>query len=89
VYVPKTRLTYLENAYKILDDDPVIIVEFILPQFETLVGSNLVNCNPVCKHEPQHVISGVSVHHNIMRDEPFLEMQLTTDAVPSRESNHR
>jgi hypothetical protein len=32
VYVYGTRQTYLEDAYKIIDNDPVIVVEFILSQ---------------------------------------------------------
>ena len=44
------RLTYLKNTYKILDDNPVIIAEFIPSQLQTL-NSNLVNHYPVCKHK--------------------------------------
>jgi hypothetical protein len=31
-YVYGTRQTYLEDAYKIIDNNPVIVVEFILSQ---------------------------------------------------------
>jgi len=81
------RLTDLENTCKILNDNPVIIVEFVPSQLQTLVSSNLVNHYPVCKHKIQHVISGVPAHHNIMGDELFLEIQLVTDAAPGGESN--
>jgi hypothetical protein len=86
-HVYGTRPTYLENAYKILDDGPVIIVEFIPSQLQTFVGGNLVNRNPVRKHKLQHVVCGVPARHDITGDEPFLEMELMADAAPSRESD--
>ena len=87
MYVYRTRQTYLENAHKILDDGPVIIVEFIPSQLQTLVGSNFVNHRPVPEHKLQHVVCGVPAYHDIMGDKPFLEIELMADAAPSRESN--
>lgn len=78
---------YLENAYEIHDDSPVIIVEFVLSQLQKFVGSDLVNRNPVCKRKLQHVVSGVPARHDITGDESFLEMQLAAEAAPSGESN--
>ena len=79
---------YLKNAYKILDNDSVVVVEFILSQLQTFVSGNLVNRNPVCKHKFQHVVCRVPVHHDITGDEPFLEMLLTADVAPSKESDY-
>ena len=81
------RPTYLEDPHEILNDGPVIIVKFIPSQLKALVSSNLVNHHPVCECELHHVICGVPAHHNITGDEAFLEMCLTADAAPSRESN--
>jgi hypothetical protein len=86
-HVYGTRLRYLENAYEILDDGPVIIVEFVPSQLQTFVGGNFVNCNPVREHKLQHVVCGVPACHDIMGDEPFLETELTADAAPSGESD--
>jgi len=70
----ETMVTHLENIYKVLNDGPVILVEFILSQLYTLVRSNLVNCCPVREHELHHVVCGVPARHDITRDEPFLEI---------------
>ena len=87
MFVHEMRHTYLENAHEILDDGPVIVVKFIPSQLEALVSSNLVNRHPVRERELHHVICGVPARHNIMGDEAFLEVCLTADAAPSRESN--
>jgi hypothetical protein len=87
VYVYRTRPTYLKNAHKILDDSPVIIVEFVASHLQTLVSSNFVNHHPVCEHKLQHVIGGVPGRHNITGDKPFLEVELMAGAAPSREGN--
>lgn len=81
------RRTYLKNADKFLDNDPVIIVKFKPSQFQIFVSSNLVNCDPVSEHKLQHVIGGVPARHDITGDESFLETKLTADVAPSRESN--
>jgi len=81
------KATYLENTDEILNDDPVVIVEFIPSQFQSFVGGDLVNCCPVGEYKPHHVICRVPPRHNITRDEPFLEIELTANVTPSRESD--
>jgi hypothetical protein len=81
------QAAYLKNTDEILDDDPVVMVELIPSQFQGFVGCDLVNCCPVSKYKPHHIICRVPSRHNITRDKPFLEIELTADAAPSRESD--
>ena len=47
---------YFKNINKVFNDNTIIIVKLILPQFESLVCSYLVNSWPVRHHEPHHVV---------------------------------
>jgi hypothetical protein len=80
---------YLEHSNKVFDDKPVIVVEFILSHFQSLVGSDLVDGLPVCEHEPHHIICGVPTGYHIARDEPDFEAEFSTSATPGRKGNCR
>ena len=58
---------YLKNAYEIFNNDPVIVVELILPQFQSFVSSDLVDGCSMYEHETHHVIGGVPSCYNVMR----------------------
>ena len=68
---------YFKNANKVFDDNPIIIVKLVLPQFENLVCSNLVDSWPVCHYKPHHVICRIPPGHDVAGNEPFLEINLT------------
>ncbi len=78
---------YLEDANEIFNDDPVVIVELIPSQFQSLVGSDLVNGFPVCEHKTHHVVGRVPSGYNVTGDEPLLEVEFRAGAAPCREGN--
>jgi hypothetical protein len=79
--------TYLEDTNKIFNDDPVVIVELVLSQFQSFVGRDLVNSLPVCEHKTHHVIGRVPSGYNVTGDEPLLEVEFQAGVAPCREGN--
>jgi hypothetical protein len=67
--------TYLEDANKIFDNDPVVVVELIPSQFQRLVGGDLVDSLPVCEHKTHHVVGRVPSGYNVTGDELRLEVE--------------
>ena len=80
-------MRYLKNTYEIFNNDPVIIVKLILPQFQSFVSSDLVNGCSMYEHETHHVIGGVPSHYDIMRNELVFEAQFRASATPGRKGN--
>ena len=80
-------MTYLENAYEIFNNDPIIVVELILPQFQSFVSSDLVDSCSMYEHETHHVVGGVPSHYDITRNELVFEAQFGASAVPGRKGN--
>ena len=88
MYIVHTnKRIYLKDVNKIFDNDPVIIVELVLPQFQTLVGSDLVDSFLVCEDKTHHVICQVPSCYNIMRDKSLVEVKFQAGAAPHRKSN--
>ena len=81
------KLTYLKNTNQIFNDDPVIIIKLVPPEFEGFVGSDGIDCSSICEYEFHHVVRGVPTGYDITRDESFLEIGPMTDLPPSRKSN--
>ena len=86
-YISNGKLTYLKNANQIFDDDPVIIIKLVPPEFEGFVGSDGVDCSSIREYESHHVVRGIPTGYDITRDESFLEIGPMTDPVPSRKSD--
>ena len=78
---------YLKNAYEIFNNDPVIVVELILPQFQSFVSSDLVDGCSMYEHETHHVVGGVPSHYDVMRNELVFEAQFRASATPGRKGN--
>ena len=78
---------YLENAYEIFNNDPVIVVELILPQFQSFVSSDLANGCSMYEHETHHVVGGVPLCYNVMRNELVFEAQFGASATPGRKGD--
>lgn len=79
--------TYLKNTNEILNDIPVLVVKLILSQFQTFLGSDLVDCWPIRTYELHHIVRRIPPGHDIAGDEPWFKTELATNAAPGRESD--
>jgi hypothetical protein len=84
----KMRRLYLKDANKIFDNNPVVIVELVLSQFQSLVSGDLVNSLPIFEYEAHHVIGRVPSGHNVVGNEPLLEIEFRAGASPFSELPH-
>ena len=79
--------TYLENSDEIFDDNPIIIIQFILPQLQCFVRSDLINSTPVFEYENHHIVGGVPSRYHIAWDKPHFEAEFRADSMPGGQND--
>ena len=78
---------YLENGNEIFDNNPIIIIKFVLPQLQHFVGSDLINNVPVFEYKIHHIVGGVPSHYHIAWDKLLFEAKFRADLAPGGQSN--